>query len=509
MPRAPVAAMNDPMMVEQAIVAIETLKLNTDPDTDPRIEMDKMDQDLRQYFSGSTLTKLQGQLAARVQSPDAGRESIRGAALKKAHEWALGNEVSGAVPRARFVEKGPTSASPSAPSASGDAPSVAMAKWLKTTREDLDDFLKISPAPTREDAMDFVAQRVIAANVEEPGLASGNTYAARDGTVYDSRAFLVQNGPHQGAGHGGSPTEMFHGQTDSTIVTTDNLFPGQSSEYSEGAKLGLRVLDLPFRVLGGIAAGGDPVIQYQYQTSPFQPVNSLLGYDAPPTQEEARSWTEAQISFNDALATGIIAEKSPALSRQGAVRIKMTPARGDGTLGLIWVLEPGQLNPSKVSDKYQLEFPNASDIATKGTWVPALGYQNPNSKGYNFVRYDAIKASKFTVYDAKWSTTGHSKQRNDVMRQIESLLQNPGWSLVVEVPNEAALKHAQSLYESVLNKLPPGTRIPTIQAKIVPPGSRNPNDYDSMPTEQPIGRPPPIVPEPLPPGHPVMSAPRS
>jgi hypothetical protein len=36
-----------------------------------------------------------------------------------------------------------------------------MAKWLKTTREDLDDFLKIDPPPTREDAMDFVAKRVL------------------------------------------------------------------------------------------------------------------------------------------------------------------------------------------------------------------------------------------------------------------------------------------------------------------------------------------------------------
>jgi len=274
--------------------------------------------------------------------------------------------------------------------------------------------------------------------------------------------------------------------------------PQVDEGYSDAAKVGLRLVDLPFRMLGGIAAGNDEYIQYVYQKSPFSPVNWLLNYDAPPTDDEAMRWTTAQVAFNDAFEAGFALKKTP-LGPAEPVTVLSPPRRGDGAPGMFYVLEPGQKNPTKPSDAYHLEYPVASDRDTKATWVPALAYYNENSRGNQFVRFDGVNARMRTVYDAKWNTTSFPKQKFDIGRQLESLRQNPGWSLVVEVPTQAAKKHAEALYMEVLQNDFKYESYPTIRVKVVPPETRQTSDYDSLPMESPV----PLMPQ-SPPGTPVM-----
>jgi hypothetical protein len=180
--RAPVVAKNDPMKKEQAIAAIESLKLKADGDTDPRLVVQKMDLDLSHHFSGSTLAELQGRLAARVQSPDAGRESILGGALKKLGEWAFGPHVNVMNPKGALAEGELGS---TVPAAETGTPSPSLVERVKAIREDLQEAIKTGKLQNKEDARDFVAQRVIAANVELPGVeATGVKVGAGPNTKF-------------------------------------------------------------------------------------------------------------------------------------------------------------------------------------------------------------------------------------------------------------------------------------------------------------------------------------
>jgi hypothetical protein len=266
----------------------------------------------------------------------------------------------------------------------------------------------------------------------------------------------------------------------------------------------LKLGDLPFRLVGGIAAGGNPVVQYEYQKSPFTPLNWIFNYDAAPTADQALKWTDAQISLNDALEAGLVAKNTRSLKPNEPVTIKLRRRKGDGSPGLAFVFEPGQKDPSKPSDRYQLEFPMSSDIESRQTWVPALGYKNRNSRGINFVRFDAVDQKNYIVYDAKWNTTTLPKQKNDIERQMRALIQNPSWSLIVEVPNAAVEAKAMATYNAVIGDLgEPGH--PRVEIRVVPPGTRDSSHYDSIPMESPP--PPPIRKiSPPRPGTPVMRA---
>ncbi len=243
--------------------------------------------------------------------------------------------------------------------------------------------------------------------------------------------------------------------------------------------------DLVPRVAGGILAGSNEQVQHQYQKHPFQPFNWCFGYDDPPSEQEAMQWTTAQIALNDALEAGLVERNSPSLRPNEPITIKTPSVKGDGTRNLIWVLEP---TPNqKPYGRYQAEIPSVPHANNK-VWVPALGYANSNAKGCKFVKFDGADIYKKTVVDRKFNVTGHSKQAKDIERQVEAMIQNPKWTLVLEVPNAAVGKAVSNLYSEAIKKsmAQSGTirPMPDITVNLVPAGSTNPQKFDAGPVSE-------------------------
>lgn len=278
-----------------------------------------------------------------------------------------------------------------------------------------------------------------------------------------------------------SPTPGANGATQ---PLGDALNP-PSNGYSSGAKVLLRLADLVPRAVGGVLAGNNEQVQYQYQKHPFQPFNWMFGYDDPPSEQEARQWTTAQIALNDALEAGLVERNSPSLRPNEPVTIKVLPVKGDGTRGPVLVLEPA---PGQTpSGRYQAEIPSVPHASNK-IWVPALGFVNSKAGGYQFVKFDGIDTHKKTVIDRKFNVIGYSKQADDVKRQVEAMIQNPDWTLVLEVPDARVGRAVEELYSKVMKKLmPPGGPVrpmPRITFDVVPPGSTNPPKYDALPVSE-------------------------
>lgn len=267
---------------------------------------------------------------------------------------------------------------------------------------------------------------------------------------------------------------------------TDVLNPPPKG-YSPGERVLFRMADLLPRVFGGILAGGNQQVQHQYQKHPFTPFNWYFGYDDPPSDEEAMQWTTAQIAFNDALEAGLVEKNSPSLRPREPITIKAPSVKGDGAPGMIWVLEPA---PSlhKPAGRYQAEIPSVSEAKGQKIWVPALGFANSKSKGCQFVKFDGIDIYKKTVVDRKFNVTGFKKQKEDIARQVEAMIQNPKWTLVIEVPSVEVGKAAAALYDKAIQEAMPKDGpvrpMPDTTFDIVPPGSTRPEKFDAGPISE-------------------------
>ena len=106
----------------------------------------------------------------------------------------------------------------------------------------------------------------------------------------------------------------------------------------------------------------------------------------------------------------------------------------------------------------------ASDVATRRRIVPALQYNNPNPRGSNLVRFDAQDPLNPNVLiDRKLNVTTHSGQIRQLERQAEALRQNPGYSLRIEVPTDAAARAARHALDRAI--IPDNT---PVQIHVVP-----------------------------------------
>lgn len=286
-------------------------------------------------------------------------------------------------------------------------------------------------------------------------------------------------------GSGPTPTSPVS-NSESTQKLEEVLNP-PSKGYSTWAKVLFRYGDLPYHIVGGILAGSNAQVQNQYQKHPFKPFNWVFGYDDPPTEQEAAQWTTAQLAFNDALEAGLVAKDSPSLRPDQKITIKIPSFKGNGSPGLIWVLEPTP-NPKTPAGRYQAEIPSVADAEGKKIWVPALGFANSNGRGYKFVKFDGIDFHKKTVVDRKFNVTGFAKQADDIDRQVEAMMQNPEWTLVIEVPSERVGKAVLKLYDKAIKKAMPADGpvrpMPKISINLVLPGSTNPQKFDAGPVSE-------------------------
>jgi hypothetical protein len=80
----------------------------------------------------------------------------------------------------------------------------------------------------------------------------------------------------------------------------------------------------------------------------------------------------------------------------------------------------------------------ASDVLTKKRIVPTLNYDNPG--GRNLVKFDGFDVVNKELIDRKWNITTFPKALKQLQRMSRALQQNPGFSGVIEVPNETVYK---------------------------------------------------------------------
>lgn len=93
-----------------------------------------------------------------------------------------------------------------------------------------------------------------------------------------------------------------------------------------------------------------------------------------------------------------------------------------------------------------------SDAASQKSAVPALRYDNPNTNGYNYVKFDGIEqgadGSQVLLIDAKtklaiWSDSTRQSVSDTLLRVDAALKQNPGYQVVYEFPNERVAQQAR------------------------------------------------------------------
>ena len=143
---------------------------------------------------------------------------------------------------------------------------------------------------------------------------------------------------------------------------------------------------------------------------------------------------------NELLRLGDREAASAAASNKGLVFVRENSSMSDAARA--W--ENGAYNPGRAKGE-----------------VPALRYDNPNARGRNIVRFDGIDPNDPKILvDRKLNPTTKTKQVDDITRQAEALRQNRGYSLRIEVQNEAEKRAALRLLKAA--DLPAGTPITVV-----------------------------------------------
>jgi filamentous hemagglutinin len=117
----------------------------------------------------------------------------------------------------------------------------------------------------------------------------------------------------------------------------------------------------------------------------------------------------------------------------------------DENRGLIFVTETPR--GQQAAQDFQAGTSGAfSDLSIRKPAVPALRYDNPNTGGVNFVKFDGIEANPgggtTFLIDAKtklaiWSPSTQESVVNTLERVGAALAQNPGFTVIYEFPNAA------------------------------------------------------------------------
>ena len=86
--------------------------------------------------------------------------------------------------------------------------------------------------------------------------------------------------------------------------------------------------------------------------------------------------------------------------------------------------------------------------AGKKNIVPVLRYDNPNTRGMNFIKFDGIEVENGVtcLIDSKtnipyWNKGGMETVKGTLKRISEAKKQNPGIRVIYEFPNETAAGH--------------------------------------------------------------------
>jgi hypothetical protein len=149
------------------------------------------------------------------------------------------------------------------------------------------------------------------------------------------------------------------------------------------------------------------------------------------------------------LAQRMAAQEAARLAAAG-LRPKPPQAAGapaNPNRGLTWTTERTGRS-SAARDWEDSAVGATSDVATQRRNVPALRYDNPNPRGKNLVRFDAVDPinPKVVVIDRKWAVTTKTDQVNKFKSgPLEALRQNPDYRLRIEVPNRKAATDARRL----------------------------------------------------------------
>jgi len=133
-----------------------------------------------------------------------------------------------------------------------------------------------------------------------------------------------------------------------------------------------------------------------------------------------------------------------AVNANGERRVISGSFREGGNRGLVWVDENAHM--SKEAHAYQSgSYGARSNIRTQRGLAPSLLYDNPYSRT-NIVRFDGLESQM--LIDRKLSTFSTPKARKALLRQAEAIRQNPGYSLMYEVPTVSEKRRLQKLLAS-------------------------------------------------------------
>jgi len=125
---------------------------------------------------------------------------------------------------------------------------------------------------------------------------------------------------------------------------------------------------------------------------------------------------------------------------------------GSPNRGVEYIYESPAGKPNAQEFQWGTEHSMMQNTPTgKKNIVPALRYDNPNTRGMNFIKFDGIEVENGVtcLIDSKtnipyWNKGGMKTVRKTLERISEAKKQNPGIRVIYEFPNETAAGHLRS-----------------------------------------------------------------
>lgn len=126
--------------------------------------------------------------------------------------------------------------------------------------------------------------------------------------------------------------------------------------------------------------------------------------------------------------------------------------------GLVFVRESATVTSSnRRAADFQSATGGSMSVAdsSRDSIVPALVYNNPDSNGNHFVKFDGyeiLSDGTVQLIDSKtqlplWSDTLQESTLQNLRRVVESVKQNPNFKIVYEFPDEASREDALDFIE--------------------------------------------------------------
>ncbi|MEO3404961.1 hypothetical protein AAFN85_13730 [Mucilaginibacter sp. CAU 1740] len=117
------------------------------------------------------------------------------------------------------------------------------------------------------------------------------------------------------------------------------------------------------------------------------------------------------------------------------------------------------------ADTFEYHAHGAGSLDTMHKLTPMLRYDNPKTRGRQFVKFDGIEGK--TLIDRKLNVAGSEKALNQIKRVVECLNQNPGYTVRYEVPADR-LNATKGLIMKALGKNDPRLSVVATKYASVP-----------------------------------------